>query len=131
MFLEKRVYQGSSGCIYPLPFIELLLQLGGCIHRALDKTHGYGLIYYQPVIKPAPVGLAGPWISGGIEFNWPLPMEAHVDGKRVVIDGQDEIVLRCGQASITLRRNQRPGRHSVRGLRVLEKVGDAFLFQKP
>ncbi|MDC0712919.1 DUF5107 domain-containing protein [Stigmatella sp. ncwal1] len=95
MFLEKRVYQGSSGRIYPLPFIDriaeeavlqpwdavflenaflqlmLLPQLGGRIHRALDKTHGYDLIYYQPVIKPALVGLAGPWISGGIEFNWP------------------------------------------------------------
>ena len=23
------------------------------------------------VIKPALVGLTGPWISGGIEFNWP------------------------------------------------------------
>jgi hypothetical protein len=33
------------------------------------------------------------------------PLEAKVDGKRVVIEGQDEIVLRCGQASITLRRN--------------------------
>ncbi|NMO13790.1 hypothetical protein HPC49_01990 [Pyxidicoccus fallax] len=33
------------------------------------------------------------------------PAEAHVDGKRVVIEGQDEIVLKCGEASITLRRN--------------------------
>jgi hypothetical protein len=33
------------------------------------------------------------------------PVEAHVDGKRVVIEGADEIVLKCGQASITLRRN--------------------------
>jgi hypothetical protein len=33
------------------------------------------------------------------------PTEAHVDGKRVVIEGKDEIVLQCGQASITLRRN--------------------------
>ncbi|PTL77835.1 DUF6484 domain-containing protein [Vitiosangium sp. GDMCC 1.1324] len=33
------------------------------------------------------------------------PMEAHVDGKQVVIEGKDEIVLQCGQASITLRRN--------------------------
>lgn len=33
------------------------------------------------------------------------PLEAHVDGKRVVIEGKDEIVLQCGQASITLRRN--------------------------
>ena len=31
--------------------------------------------------------------------------EARVDGKRVVIEGQDEIVLKCGEASITLRRN--------------------------
>jgi hypothetical protein len=35
----------------------------------------------------------------------PAPTEAHVDGKRVVIEGQDEIVLKCGEASITLRRN--------------------------
>jgi hypothetical protein len=33
------------------------------------------------------------------------PVEAHVDGKRVSIEGADEVVLRCGQASITLRRN--------------------------
>lgn len=33
------------------------------------------------------------------------PMEAHVDGKRVTIEGADEIVLKCGEASITLRRN--------------------------
>ncbi|WIG94366.1 DUF6484 domain-containing protein [Myxococcus sp. SDU36] len=35
----------------------------------------------------------------------PRPTEAHVDGKRVVIEGQDEVVLKCGEASITLRRN--------------------------
>lgn len=95
MFLEKRVYQGSSGRVYPLPFTDriaeaptpqvwdavyveneyllvmLLPQLGGRIHRILDKTNGYDAIYHQPVIKPALVGLAGPWCSGGIEFNWP------------------------------------------------------------
>ncbi|HEX5746938.1 MAG TPA: DUF6484 domain-containing protein [Archangium sp.] len=43
------------------------------------------------------------------------PMEAHVDGKRVVIEGQDEIVLRCGQASITLRRN---GRVVIKGIQL-------------
>lgn len=35
----------------------------------------------------------------------PPPMDAHVDGKRVVIEGRDEVVLKCGEASITLRRN--------------------------
>jgi hypothetical protein len=41
-----------------------------------------------------------------------LEIEALVDGKRVVIEALDEIVLRCGQASITLRRN---GRIVIRG----------------
>ena len=95
MFLEKRVYQGSCGKVYPYPttekispvktdrtyqavFLEnqyikvmVLPELGGRIQRAYDKTNGYDFVYYNRVIKPALVGLAGPWISGGIEFNWP------------------------------------------------------------
>lgn len=95
MFLEKRVYQGSSGKVYPLPFVDriseekvdraweavhleneyvrvmILPELGGRIHIGLDKTNGYDFFYRQNVIKPALVGLAGPWISGGVEFNWP------------------------------------------------------------
>ena len=95
MFLEKRVYQGSSGKVYPLPVIDKILdekeekpytavwlendyikvmvlpELGGRIQRAFDKTNGYDFVYYNEVIKPALVGLTGPWISGGIEFNWP------------------------------------------------------------
>lgn len=95
MFLEKRVYQGSSGKVYPHPVIdriedekrpqpyrlaileneyiriEMMPELGGRIYRALDKTNQYDFVYYNRVIKPALVGLAGPWISGGIEFNWP------------------------------------------------------------
>ncbi len=95
MFLEKRVYQGSSGRVYPLPFTDriaeektrrpwkavwmenrflrvlILPELGGRIHALEDKTNGYDAIYRQAVIKPALVGLAGPWVSGGIEFNWP------------------------------------------------------------
>jgi hypothetical protein len=39
-------------------------------------------------------------------------LEADVDGKRVRVTAQDEIVLQCGSASITLRRN---GRVVVRG----------------
>jgi len=34
-----------------------------------------------------------------------FPDVLHVDGKRVAIEGADEIELRCGEASITLRRN--------------------------
>lgn len=95
MFFEKRVYQGSSGKVYPYPVVDKILdekkpkefsvvfmendyiqiqiipELGGRIYRALDKTNQYDFVYYNRVIKPALVGLTGPWISGGIEFNWP------------------------------------------------------------
>ena len=94
-FLESRVYQGSSGRVFPLPFIErvsqtkvahlwqavhlenewlrlvILPELGGRIHIAYDKSAGYDIFYRNNVIKPALVGLAGPWIAGGVEFNWP------------------------------------------------------------
>ena len=95
LFLERRVYQGSSGRVYPLPcidriateavphtwkavhlendFIRLMIlpEIGGRIHIGLDKLNGYDFFYRQNVIKPALVGLAGPWMSGGVEFNWP------------------------------------------------------------
>src|SRR3546814_1963337 len=95
MFLEKRVYQGSSGVVYPYPVVEkitdekinkpyialfienpyikvmVLPELGGRIQMAYDKVNQRHFDYYNHVIKPALVGLTGPWISGGIEFNWP------------------------------------------------------------
>jgi hypothetical protein len=44
-----------------------------------------------------------------------LVLEADVDGKRVKLSAQDEIVLECGPASITLRRN---GRVVIKGIQV-------------
>jgi hypothetical protein len=44
-----------------------------------------------------------------------MVIETDVDGKRVRIVAKDEIVLECGKASITLRRN---GRVIVRGTHV-------------
>lgn len=95
VFSEKRVYQGSSGVVYPYAVVEkifdekkekafravfienvylkimILPELGGRIQMAYDKTKKRHFVYYNQVIKPALVGLTGPWISGGIEFNWP------------------------------------------------------------
>jgi tetratricopeptide (TPR) repeat protein len=140
MFLEKRVFQGSSGRVYPLPFTDrvaeeptphpwdavtienaylsvvILPELGGRIYRAKDKTNDYDFVYYNPVIKPALVGLAGPWISGGIEFNWPqhhrpstyLPcdveIERHSDGAFTVWLSEHEPLSRMkGMHGICLR----------------------------
>lgn len=56
--------------------------------------------------RPIVVGLLEPRGAPG------RPLTAVVDGQQVVIEGRDEIVLRCGEATITLRRN---GRVVIRG----------------
>lgn len=140
IFLEKRVYQGSSGVVYPYPVIEsiadekrdkeyyavyleneyikvmILPELGGRVQMAYDKVKQRHFIYYNHVIKPALVGLAGPWISGGIEFNWPqhhrpstyLPVdykvEEHEDGSITVwVNEMERMFHQKGMAGFTLR----------------------------
>lgn len=139
LFFEKRVYQGSSGKIYPHAMTEKILDekvdveypsvtlendylkvvilptLGGRIQRAYDKTNDYDFVYYNHVIKPALVGLIGPWISGGIEFNWPqhhrpstyMPTEYEIveneDGSKTVwVSEIDKMYGTKGMAGFTL-----------------------------
>lgn len=140
MFLEKRVYQGSSGVVYPYPVIEkiadeptdktyqalyleneyikvmVLPELGGRIQMAYDKIRERHFIYYNHVIKPALVGLAGPWISGGIEFNWPqhhrpstyIPVDFAIEelpdgGATVWVSERERMFHQRGAAGFTLR----------------------------
>ncbi len=139
MFFENRPYQGASGKLYPIPYsdgisddktdveydvytleneyvkTQVLPEIGGKILRGFDKVGNYDFIYYNEVVKPALVGLAGAWISGGIEFNWPqhhrpttyMPLEAVVeenaDGGKTVWTGEVEPMNRMkGMAGITL-----------------------------
>lgn len=139
IFLEKRVYQGSSGVVYPYPVIEsidndkhdkeyhavyleneyikvmILPELGGRVQMAYDKIKQRHFIYYNQVIKPALVGLAGPWISGGIEFNWPqhhrpstfMPVDCTLEeGEGYVtcwVNERERMFHQQGQAGFTLR----------------------------
>jgi hypothetical protein len=48
-----------------------------------------------------------------------LPEVAEVDGRRVRIEGKDEIILHCGEASITL---DRQGRVTIRGAQVVSQA---------
>lgn len=140
MFLNNRVYQGANGKIYPHTLIEglsdtktdkeytavyleneyilvmILPELGGRIQRLLDKTNNHDAVYYNEVIKPAFAGLLGPWISGGIEFNWPqqhrptgffpldYTIEEHDDGAVTVwVSEIEQLHHTKGMAGYTLR----------------------------
>ena len=140
MFLEKRVYQGSTGVVYPYPVIEkiedkpqdkkynalwlenkyikimVLPELGGRVQMAYDKIKQRHFIYYNNVIKPALVGLTGPWISGGIEFNWPqhhrpstfMPVDYTIErledgGATVWVSERERMFHQRGAAGFTLR----------------------------
>ena len=139
MFFENKPYQGASGRLYPIPYsdgitdekrdvpytvynleneyvkTQVLPEIGGKILRGYDKVGEHDFIYHNEVVKPALVGLAGAWISGGIEFNWPqhhrpttfMPLEAVVeeneDGGKTVWTGEVEPFGRMkGMAGITL-----------------------------
>ncbi len=140
IFMEKRVYQGSSGVVYPYPVIEsianepsdheyqavwleneyiklmILPELGGRVQMAYDKIKERHFVYYNHVIKPALVGLLGPWISGGIEFNWPqhhrpttfMPVDSTIednaDGSVTVwVSERERMFGQKGMAGFTLR----------------------------
>ena len=139
MFFENKPYQGASGKIYPVPYSDgitdekkdvsyevytieneyiktvVLPQLGGKILQGFDKVGSYDFIYHNEVVKPALVGIAGPWISGGIEFNWPqhhrpttyMPLEAAPEensdgGKTVWVGEVDPLNRMKGMAGITV-----------------------------
>jgi len=150
VFFERRVYQGSNGKVYPVPFVDkvydeaqpvayrsalleneyirlvMLPEIGGRILIGQDKSNrDYDFFYRQDVIKPALVGLAGPWISGGVEFNWPqhhrpgtfMPadccIEEEEDGARTAwfsehdplnrLKGMHGLRIRLGSSLIELR----------------------------
>lgn len=134
MFFEKKQNQGTSAKVYPLPYtsslsdrkidkqydtyilensyvkVTLLPEIGGKIKSILDKTNNYDIIYNNPVIKPAMVGLCGPWVSGGIEFNWPqhhrpttfMPLEAKQVGEAVYMGEVERFQHMQGMVGISL-----------------------------
>jgi len=143
MFFERRNIQGAQGNIYPHPFTDqlasqkvertyqavyleneylqliVLPEIGGRIFAGLDKTNGYDFFYRHQVIKPSLIGVFGPWISGGVEFNWPQHhrpstfdpvdhiIEAHPDGSQTVwLSEHDPLNRTKGMVGICLH----PGR---------------------
>jgi hypothetical protein len=90
--------------------VMVLPELGGRVQMALDKTNGYHFIYYNRVIKPALVGLCGPWISGGIEFNWPQHHRPSTFTPWIVDRGGPTAVGRSGAPRSSGCSARQPGR---------------------
>ncbi len=162
MFFEKKPYQGASGKIYPIPYsdgisddkkdveydvfkleneyieTEVLPQFGGKILSAFDKVGKYDFVYKNDVVKPALVGIGGPWISGGIEFNWPqhhrpttyMPLETVIeensDGSKTIWTGEVDPMNRMkGIAGITVDK----GRSYIKAkIRVFNRTDTPQLF---
>ncbi len=126
IFYTPSNYQGAQRRVYPYPNIDkltdekvdktytglflenkyirlcVLPEIGGRLYIAQDKTNGYNFIYHNQVIKPALIGMAGAWISGGIEWNIPhhhrvstfMPvdytLEENPDGSKTIWVGEYE-----------------------------------------
>ncbi|WP_316812451.1 tetratricopeptide repeat protein [Pedobacter heparinus] len=126
LFYVPEAYQGAQRHIYPYPFsgqitnqkvnkdytavileneytkLCITPEMGGRIYYAIDKTNNYNIVYYNHVVKPALIGMAGAWTSGGAEWNIPhhhrptsfLPVDytmvSNADGSKTVWVGEYE-----------------------------------------
>lgn len=50
--------------------VTLFPEVGGKVWGAVDKTTGKEFIYNNHVVKFRDIAMRGPWVSGGIEFNF-------------------------------------------------------------
>jgi hypothetical protein len=97
----------------------------GTVERAVVTARGVTLVFENGDPRlPIVTGLlqasepATPFqelLVGAHAAAAPPPVEARLDGERVVLEGKREIVLKCGEASITLRRD---GKMVLRGAQV-------------
>ena len=107
--------------------LTVLPELGGHLYSMQDKTSGREVFYRNNVFKPGLVALRGAWVSGGIEFNFPVghsvttvspvdwTVREHPDGSATVFVGGSERVSRMRWlVGITLRPGRAWAEFSVR-----------------
>jgi hypothetical protein len=109
-------FPGSGG---PVPARSIIPLDRAAAERAAAERTGAVLQFENGDPRlPVLMGLLQPAVQTPLLdalLSAPAPggkLEAKVDGKRVVVEGEQEIVLRCGLASITLQKN---GKVVVRG----------------
>ena len=50
--------------------VTVLPEVGGKVWGATDKVTGHDFLYVNHVMKFRDIAMRGPWVSGGIEFNF-------------------------------------------------------------
>ena len=77
-----------------------------------------GIVGCEVVLLFEEGNLARPLIMGVLQTPRPEPVRTEIDGDKLVFTAEREIVLRCGEASITLTR---AGKVLIRGTYVLSR----------
>jgi hypothetical protein len=112
-------FEGNPG--RPIAARSMIALDDGSLNEAVSSRRPAVLLFEnQDPARPIVVGLLAPEPGAALLGSLlrttpgtpPKPAEARVDGKRVVLEGEQEVVLRCGEASITLRRD---GKVMLRG----------------
>jgi hypothetical protein len=105
----------------PLPAHSLVPLGSKELEDAISRRRGAFLHFEEDdLARPVLVGLnqpvsPSPLLEALLEGGGELDLDARVDGRRVVLEGREEVVLKCGEASITLRRT---GKVLIRGVQV-------------
>jgi hypothetical protein len=103
--------------------------LAGLNRVELAKHHNEGrevLVVFEDgdPRKPIIVGVMEEPLESLVELKVSAPeqqsekLDAHIDGKRVVIEADEEIELKCGQGSITIRKD---GKIVIKGTNLLSR----------
>jgi Domain of unknown function (DUF6484) len=100
----------------PLP-ARTTLMLDAATMRQAAACRQEALLMFEndTADRPIVVGLMAPVPVDPPVVEVSSTLDATMDGRRVTLEATDELVLRCGHASITLRRN---GRVAIRGMYV-------------
>lgn len=103
--------ENTAGPMLALSTVQLTPE---ALQAAIDDRRGAVLLFLSGSGQPVLIGLhqPSPVLEATVD---PAEAAAVIDGQKVRLEGKDEVVLRCGKSSITLRRN---GRVVIRGVQV-------------
>lgn len=92
--------------------------VGGDVAVMFERGDTDRAVVLGPIVSRAAV--AEPAADGSPGSPWEISLQ--LDGRRLVLAANEEIVLRCGPASITLSAD---GRIAIRGTKVLSRASGA------